>query len=279
MMRSIHSAVVATSILLVLLLSSCATTYKSATSHTTDIVATPIVQHPLVVELDIEETKVEGKFEGNNVTMEYAKNMAIKNALDAKGYDVLVEPYFLVEETGTRINVTVKGYPAKYKNFHVPTLEDSILLGLKQPVAQSDDSVIHVINLKTSASKTPSNTTPSIVHYPSQVSAYNVNSSLLKSDAYLKMQRKSKRQIITGSAFIVTCLVVSIFGRDIYERNDRIWTLSAGSGLAFTGGILLPVGVANRIKAGKMLRTNSLALVPKLDMQTKSVQLGLTYNF
>ncbi len=266
-------------LLVVFVFSSCATTYKTATSSTTEIANTSITEHRLAVDLDIKETKVEGKFEGVNVNTDYAKNMAISDALQKNSADVLVEPYFLIETDGNKTTVTVKGYPATYRNFRALTLEDSILLGYKAPLAA--DTVINVIQVKTAGGGTVAPSSPNLYHSPHQVSGYQVNNSLLASQEYMKLMRRGKREIITGSAMLVSGLVLALGGRNIFERNDRIAVISVGCGLMFTGGILLPLGITNSVKAKKMSRQNNmnLALVPKINIPDRSFQLGLSLNF
>ncbi len=119
--------------LLVFLLSSCATPgNKIKTVKTLGITYTGIVQQPLLVDLEVKETKVtgmsSGKYNGNiaSFAIDNTKNAAVEEALKNAGdADVLVEPKFDININGTIITVVVKGYPAFHRNFRPATQEVS----------------------------------------------------------------------------------------------------------------------------------------------------------
>ena len=96
------------------------TTRRSATADTRDINEGSIAHLPLLVDLDVEDRLVLGSFSGNNISEEYAKNMAVANALRTAGADVLVQPFYDITQEDATISVNVKGHPAKYRNFRQP---------------------------------------------------------------------------------------------------------------------------------------------------------------
>ncbi|MDR1810918.1 MAG: hypothetical protein LBR34_11075 [Prevotella sp.] len=102
----------------VILLPSCASKSTYSTVKTLGIQDYGVISKPVLADLNVSETKVTGfavGIKGNSY--EALKNEAIKNAIDAVGADVLVEPQFTVDVTGNSVKITVKGYPGKYENF------------------------------------------------------------------------------------------------------------------------------------------------------------------
>jgi hypothetical protein len=115
-------------------LSSCVV---RRTAYEQEIAATPIVQAPLIADLDINpKTKVEatymslknglGAWDG---TETQAKTAALYLAMDENGCDVIINPvYEITRISRKRVNVNVKGMCGKYTDIRKPNLEDVTLL-------------------------------------------------------------------------------------------------------------------------------------------------------
>ena len=125
---------------------SCSSTKLTTnTSKTLSVYGAGVIQKPVIVELDVKQTKVtatvSGKL-GSNVLVLKAEavSLAVKNA----GADVLVEPtYTIVSNRGTT-EVTVNGFPATYKNFRDITIEDVPLIkaGILQTAKVAEPTMI-----------------------------------------------------------------------------------------------------------------------------------------
>lgn len=96
------------------------TTTRKTTGPTAYFTEQPIIAMPVIADLLIEDRFVIGTFNENKVTEEYAKNMAVLNAVRNAKADVLVEPRFDITIQDQTITVEVKGHPARYKNFRTP---------------------------------------------------------------------------------------------------------------------------------------------------------------
>lgn len=64
------------------------------------------------------------KDDDSSISSEKAKQYTIAAAITKYKADVLVAPLLQVQETDSKIHVTVCGYPATYKNFRKATLQD-----------------------------------------------------------------------------------------------------------------------------------------------------------
>ncbi len=108
-----------------LVLSSCASTVSTRTSKTMDIYGPGVIHHPVLVDLDVKETKVTGSTTIiNSSSEENGKRLAVIEALKDSGADVLVQPVYQIETKGSRTTYTVTGFPATYKNFRPMTPQD-----------------------------------------------------------------------------------------------------------------------------------------------------------
>ncbi|MFT5819778.1 MAG: hypothetical protein ACI8ZM_001003 [Crocinitomix sp.] len=109
-------------------------TIKNSTTKENDVAGPTVIQKPVIADLDVKETKVTGTFSGtSNFSMSYAKNMAIADALKSANADVLIEPRFETIKSFRRIDVTVTGYPATYKNFRPMEAADTIFVNTVKP--------------------------------------------------------------------------------------------------------------------------------------------------
>ena len=119
-----------------LMLMSCGVT-KSSTAKSLDIYGT-VMHIPVVADLDVKQNKVFAtiSFQGK-VATESIKNKVIGEALKQANADILIEPSFEIETKGSSSKITVKGYPATYKNFRNANPSDVELL--KAGVIQKSD--------------------------------------------------------------------------------------------------------------------------------------------
>ncbi|NSW45505.1 MAG: hypothetical protein HPY79_06810 [Bacteroidales bacterium] len=111
-----------------IILSSC-TTLKTNTNKTMDIYGPGVIHLPVVVDLDVKETRVSGtatSFQSGSI--EQVKQDAITDAIKKSNADILIEPKFETEIKGNQITATVTGFPANYKNFRQIKPEDVELL-------------------------------------------------------------------------------------------------------------------------------------------------------
>ncbi len=107
------------------LVSSCSV-LKTETSKTLDIYGAGVVQTPVLVDLDVQQSKITGTAINSN--LEIAKLDAISDAIGKANADVLVEPTFKTVTSNGKTTATVVGFPATYKNFRTITEKDIELL-------------------------------------------------------------------------------------------------------------------------------------------------------
>ena len=119
--------------LLLFAFNSCKT-IKTASSKNKEIAGPTVIQKPVVADLIVSETKVTGTFSSTGrTTVNTAKKMAIADALNKAKADVLVEPQYEITKSFMRVDVTVKGYPANYKNFRPMEPKDTLFINTVQP--------------------------------------------------------------------------------------------------------------------------------------------------
>ncbi len=122
-------------IVLPLFFTSCATMQTSTnikskygTAKHIDVEGSGILCKPVIADLEVKPTKVTASAEGDNTTVSKLKKAAIFNAVEKSSADIIVEPIYVVERDNDHLKVTVKGYPAFYKNFRTIKKEDIELL-------------------------------------------------------------------------------------------------------------------------------------------------------
>lgn len=96
---------------------------KFSSSPYVDIQEPNIRVTPMIADMEVSEKKISGTAtmgfkEGTVPPLENCKLSAIGNALIDNKADVLVEPFYMVEQTSNSITVKVTGYPAVYKSFN-----------------------------------------------------------------------------------------------------------------------------------------------------------------
>lgn len=95
---------------------------------------TPIIQKPVWADISIDSNRVSGSYQGKykksqpNIYIDYAKQMAVGNAIQKANCDFLVHPLYDVLIEGNTVEVTVTGYAAKYKRFRQLEAKDSNLI-------------------------------------------------------------------------------------------------------------------------------------------------------
>ncbi len=115
--------------ILMTIFTSC-TTIKTTTNKVMDIYGAGVVQTPVIVDLEVKDTKVVGTASGVEGE-EIVKQKAIEDAVNKSNADVLVEPRFKIENAGGRVTATVTAYPANYKNFRTVKPEEVPLFEVK----------------------------------------------------------------------------------------------------------------------------------------------------
>lgn len=113
---------------LVLGLASCGTIKKNTVKES-DVQGPTVIQKPVVADLEVKETKVTGTYsDRSKKTMKFVKEMALYDALQKANADVLIEARYVTVKKFGRIEVTVTGYPATYKNFRAMELKDTLFV-------------------------------------------------------------------------------------------------------------------------------------------------------
>lgn len=120
---------IVTGLVLVIVFASCSTKSTTNTSKTLNIYGSGVIQKPVIVDLEVKQTKVTATVKGKlGSNIEALKAEAVSAAVKKAQADVLVEPtYTIVSNRGTS-TVTVSGFPATYKNFRDITLDDVPLI-------------------------------------------------------------------------------------------------------------------------------------------------------
>jgi hypothetical protein len=111
-----------------LMLSSCSSIARIITVKQLDIYGSGVIQKPVIVDLEVRETKVSGFSSMKSITpVEIVKKNAVADALKNAKADVLIEPKFEIEKNSRTITASVTGFPAFYRNFR-PISQDDVKL-------------------------------------------------------------------------------------------------------------------------------------------------------
>ncbi|MCG3166659.1 MAG: hypothetical protein POELPBGB_02439 [Bacteroidia bacterium] len=109
------------------LLISCSA--KKHLAYEQYVTKTPLLQAPMIAELDVDLTKkVSANVRCYKSNEENAKQAALYDAMKNSGCDVVVHPVYEIIFGKKVIEVTVSGYYGKYKNIRKPNLEDVTLM-------------------------------------------------------------------------------------------------------------------------------------------------------
>jgi len=111
------------------LLTSCSV-LKTNTSKTMEIYGAGVLHRPVIVDLEVSETKVTGNAMLKGLLIDAVKQNAVTDALRKSGADVLVEPRFEIKYSRGYTSIAVIGFPATYKNFRSIKEEDIKLLNV-----------------------------------------------------------------------------------------------------------------------------------------------------
>ncbi len=132
-------------LLLIITLACCSKKLTTNTAKTLNVYGAGVIQKPVIVELDVKQTKVTATVNGKlGSNIETLKSEAVSAAVKNAGADVLVEPtYTIVSGRGTS-TVTVTGFPATYKNFRDIRIEDVPLIkaGILQTARVAEPTTI-----------------------------------------------------------------------------------------------------------------------------------------
>jgi len=119
-----------TGIISIAILASCSSMKSTTnTAKTLGIYGSGVIQKPVIVELDIKQTKISATARGKiGSGIETLKAEAVSMAIKTAAADVLVEPTYTIVTDRTSSSVTVSGWPATYKNFRDIKPEDIPLI-------------------------------------------------------------------------------------------------------------------------------------------------------
>lgn len=115
------------------------------TAKTLPIYGAGVIQKPVIVELDVKQTKVSATVNGKlGSSIETLKAEAVSMAIKNAAADVLVEPSYTIVSNSRTSTVTVTGFPATYKNFRDITIEDVPLIkaGILQTARVAEPTMI-----------------------------------------------------------------------------------------------------------------------------------------
>ncbi len=116
-------------IIISLSVASCSMKTTTNTAKTLNVYGSGVIQKPVIVELDVKQTKVTATITRRLTTnMDVLKAEAVSLAIKNAGADVLVEPTYTIVSTRSSSTVTVSGFAATYKNFRDIRIEDVPLI-------------------------------------------------------------------------------------------------------------------------------------------------------
>jgi hypothetical protein len=138
--------------LIMMITTSCGvSTGLQRTAYQQQIAQTPIIQSPLVAEIEADPTKkVKASFvykkEGDtDFRVRMAKEAALHGAMLQNGCDVILQPLYEVEYNEIEVNASVQGICGVYKVLRKPTLEDiTILQELKTAMPMFDSAITEI---------------------------------------------------------------------------------------------------------------------------------------
>ena len=127
-------------------LASCSSMKSTTnTAKTLPIYGAGVIQKPVIVELDVKQSKVTATVSGKlGSNVETLKAEAVSAAVKNAAADVLIEPTYTIVTNRGASTVTVSGFPATYKNFRDIRIEDVPLIkaGILQTARVAEPTTI-----------------------------------------------------------------------------------------------------------------------------------------
>jgi hypothetical protein len=125
---------------------SCSTLKSTTnTAKSLPIYGAGVIQKPVIVELDVQQTKVTATVSGKlGSNIETLKSASVSKAVKSANADVLVEPTYTIVSDRSTTTVTVSGFPATYKNFRDIRVEDVPLIkaGILQTARVAEPTMV-----------------------------------------------------------------------------------------------------------------------------------------
>jgi len=131
--------------LISLTVASCGMKTTTNTAKTLRVYGAGVIQKPVIVELDVKQTKVTATVSRKLTTnLDAVKAEAVSLAIKNAGADVLVEPTYTIVSTRGTTTVTVTGFVATYRNFRDIKMEDVPLIkaGILQTARVAEPTTI-----------------------------------------------------------------------------------------------------------------------------------------
>jgi hypothetical protein len=110
-----------------LILSSCSKV-KVLTAYQQNVTTTNITQWPLLADLEVDLTRKATGSSRMASSEKVVKEAALHEAMKSSGADVIIHPVFDITYGKKIIEVSVSGYPAKFKSIRKASLEDITLM-------------------------------------------------------------------------------------------------------------------------------------------------------
>ena len=133
-------------IIISITIASCSSMKSTTnTAKTLPVYGAGVIQKPVIVELDVKQTKVTATVNGKlGSNIEALKAEAVSVAVKNAAADVLVEPTYSIVTTRGTSTVTVTGFPAVYQNFRDIIMEDIPLIkaGILQTARVAEPTTI-----------------------------------------------------------------------------------------------------------------------------------------
>ena len=289
---------------------------KSATSNSRMIVKNTLTETPIVADVEVEEVRVSGSYEGKNTGEEQAKELAVANALRKSDAEVLVQPTYRIEVRDyTNILVFVEGFPGKYVNFRTPTHNDSLILGLILPKKElpptpapikyepnpNGDNHFYNINLKpylgggnqtegqtqptqteTSTGVNPFATLPATKKQEVSTSINTMDIDNLKTYQLNYDFHKKKGRTNTALGVVFMLSGGAILTTALLTETDGL--IIPAAILQTMGYIALPIGIAHHVRASRIKRKAEaegykLSFGPSLNPQTNTYMASVSLKF
>ncbi|HEX7845236.1 MAG TPA: hypothetical protein VF476_05490 [Chitinophagaceae bacterium] len=137
---------IVTGLVVAIVFASCGITKSTTnTSKTLNIYGSGVIQKPVIVDLEVKQTKVTATVNGKlGSSIDALKAEAVSVAVKNAQADVLVEPTYTIVSKGGTSTVTVSGFPATYKNFRDIKPEDIPLIqaGILQTAKVAEPTTI-----------------------------------------------------------------------------------------------------------------------------------------